>query len=390
MRQMLAEGKEMKAEDYLPKIAEDLRIDLKKLQEEYGKKNVQLIEEYEIPYIRFKRDVKDVQEGTVAFIGGEIAYARGFPKIRRAVILESTLKKQMKNKFQVEEKLDGYNVRTIFINDLVCITRKGIVCPYTTSHVKSLLGTNAFFKENPELMLCGEVVGLQNPYQTKSYPEARDFGYFIFDIKDRKSGKSLPSDVKNDVVKKYRLPSVKNFGTFSADEGGVLLDLVRTMGEEKREGIVIKSLDMGRQIKYTSNQSTNNDLRYAFKFFFDYGQPFMFRRLIREAFQAYEMGLSKEQLEKEADELGRSILLPMVETIKAIADDKETTEDFEIAVPDADFGKAFIAHLQHLGVKATIEKMSERAGQTVIKVKRHYPSTNDKTKAYLDGEFSSE
>jgi len=80
----------------------------------------------------------------------------------------------------------------------------------------------------------------------------------------------------------------------------------------------------------------------------------------------------------------------MVETIRAIADGRETTEDFEIAVPDADFGKAFIAHLQHLGVKATIEKVSERAGQTVIKVKRHYPSTNDKTKAYLDGEFCSE
>jgi len=380
----------MEVEKYLPQIAEDLGIDLKRLIESYGKKNVQLVKDFDIPYLRFKKEVHNVEEGTVVFLGERIAYARGFPKIRRAMLLGEVLKKHFKDKFQVEEKLDGYNIRTIFLNDLVCITRKGLVCSYTTQHVKKILGTNLFFKENPDLMLCGEVIGLQNPYQTKSYPEAKDFGYFVFDIKDRRTGKSVPTDEKNSLMARYDIPSVKNFGVFTAQEAGMLLELVRTIGENKREGVVIKSQSMDKQVKYTANQSTNNDLRYAFKFFFDYGQPFMFRRLVREAFQAYELGLSKKELEEEAGELGKSILIPMVETIKRIAQGEEMTEDFEIAVPDVDFGKAFIEHLKHIGVKATIEKVSEGRNETIIKVKRHYPITNDKIKAYLKGEFCSE
>ena len=116
----------------------------------------------------------------------------------------------------------------------------------------------------------------------------------------------------------------------------------------------------------------------------------MFRRLVREAFQAYELGLSKKELEKEAGELGKSILIPMVETIRRIAEGSEVTEDFEINVPDVSFGKAFIEHLKHLGVKATIEHISKGKKETVIKVKRHYPSTNDKIKSYLSGEFGSD
>jgi putative ATP-dependent DNA ligase len=387
---MFAEGKNMEIEKYLAQIAKDLGVDQNRLEQEYRKGGVILGTDYKFPYLRFKKGDHDIEEGTVVFLGKELAYARGFPKIRRAMFLNGALAKHMKGRFQAEEKLDGYNVRTIYIGELVSLTRKGVFCPYTTEHVKTMLKKNNFFEEHKNMMLCGEVVGLKNPYQTKSYPEAKDFGYFVFDIKDRKTGRSLSVEEKNRMIAKYSLPSARNFGIFTAKDSKKLLALVRKLGGEKREGIVLKSLDMENQIKYTSNQSTNNDLKYAFKFVFDYGQQFMFRRLIREAFQAYELGLSKKELEIEAGELGKSILIPMVETIRMIAEGREVTEDFEIAVPDAAFGKAFIEHLKHLGVKATIEHVSKGKKETVIKVKRHYPSTNDKVKAYLGGEFCSD
>jgi putative ATP-dependent DNA ligase len=388
--EVLAEGKSMEIEKYLPKIAEDLGMDLRRLIQLYGVGNLQLITDHVTPYLRFKREEHGVEEGTVIFLGDELVYARGFPKIRRAMLLGSALSNHLKDGFQAEEKLDGYNIRTIMLDDLICLTRKGIVCPYTTQHIRELLKGNKFFEDNPGLMLCGEVVGLENPYQTKSYPEARDFGYFIFDIRDRRTGKALSISEKNGLLEKYSLPSARSFGVFTAKDGKRLLKLVRKLGKERREGIVLKSLDMKQQMKYTSNSSTNNDLRYAFKFVFDYGQSFMFRRLVREAFQAYELGLTKKELEREADRLGRSILLPMVEAIRKIASGKETTEDFRLSVPDAASGKAFIEHLKHLGVHATIEKISRNQGDVIIKVKRHYPATNDKIKAYLKGEFCSD
>jgi putative ATP-dependent DNA ligase len=387
---MFAEGESMELEKYLAQIAKDLGADQSRLEQEYRKGGIIFGNDYKIPYLRFRKGDHDIEDGTVVFLGKELAYARGFPKIRRAMFLDGALKKHMKGRFQAEEKLDGYNVRTVYIGELISLTRKGVFCPYTTEHVKAMLKNNAFFGEHKNLMLCGEVVGLQNPYQTKSYPEAKDFGYFVFDIKDRKTGRSLSVEEKNRLIAKYNLPSVRSFGIFTSKDSKKLLALVRKLGNEKREGMVLKALDMENQIKYTSNQSTNNDLRYAFKFVFDYGQQFMFRRLVREAFQAYELGLSKKELEKEAGELGKAILIPMVETIRRIAEGSEVTEDFEINVPDVSFGKAFIEHLKHLGVKATIEHISKGKKETVIKVKRHYPSTNDKVKSYLSGEFGSD
>jgi putative ATP-dependent DNA ligase len=159
---------------------------------------------------------------------------------------------------------------------------------------------------------------------------------------------------------------------------------------KNREGLVLKSPDMKTVFKYTANQATNHDLSYAFKFMFDYGQSFMFRRIVRQAFQAYEMNMDKKQLEEEAKNLGESILYPMVETVKQIAAGKEVTEDFEIEVPSVEFGDYFVDHLNHLGVRASIREIVEKKEHVIFKLSRHYPSTNDTIKSYLKGEFSSD
>lgn len=373
-------------ERYLSRIAKDLRIDSKKLKEEFGKKNVYVVGN---EYIRFHKDVGGIEEGTVVFLAdGKPEYVRGFPKIRRILFLEEGLKKHFGDKFYAEEKMDGYNIRVVKVDgEVKALTRGGLICPYTSERIGELLGSNAFFDDNENLMLCGEVVGLENPYQMKSYPEARDFGYFVFDIRDRKTNRALGVEERLRVLIKYGLQGVHSFGVFSKKDHYKLLGLVRDLGSGKREGIVLKDPTMRVQAKYTSNQSTNNDLKYAFKFFSDYGQAFFFRRLIREAFQAYELGLTGKELEEEASRLGKSILMPMVETIRKVADGKEVTEDFDIEVPSLEFGEAFVEHLRHLGVKASMEKVKHKNGKVLIRVKRHYPSTNDKVKAYLKGEF---
>lgn len=379
-------------EKYLMKISSDLGVDVQKLRQEYKNDKIHFIED-EIPYFRFKKDIGTVEEGTVVFLlkeKKELEYVRGYPKIPRALIIETAFKKNFEKAY-VEEKLNGYNIRTVKINGRIkSLTKGGLVCNYTSKRIEELIKDSTFFNENPELMLCGEVVGLQNPYQEKSYPEAKDFGYFVFDIRNRKTGEPLPVEKKMEMVKKYGLKMVHSFGIFS--DGKELLKLVRKLGDEGREGIVLKSPDMSKQMKYTSNQSTNEDLRYAFTFYSDYGLPFMYRRLIREAFQAYELGLDGEDLEKEANKLGKSVLIPMVKTIRQVAEGKEVTEDFEIDVPDMIFAEDFVNRLKHLGVKATIEGVEKsKSGKSIIvKVSRHYPSTNDKTKAYLEGGFCRE
>lgn len=380
-------------ENYLEQLASATGLDFKKVMDHFAAKQISFIEEMDIPYFRFRKMINHVEEGTVAFIAretGKVEVVRGFPKIRRALVLDSAIKKHLPEKFFAEEKMDGYNVRTVMVGgNILSITKGGIVCPYTTEHIAGKINKK-FFEENPNLALCGEVVGLQNPFQMKSYPEADGFGYFIFDIRNRITGTALPIEEKQKMLVKYSLPSVRSFGLFSKKDGWKLLQTVRELGENGREGVVMKDPQMKTMVKYTSNQNTNRDLQYAFQFFSDYGQAFFFRRLVREAFQCYELDMGREDLKKEAQRLGEAILIPMVETIRRIAEGKEVTEDFEIAVPDPEFGKMFVNHLNHLGVKATVEEVRKDGGNYVLKVKRHYPSTNDKTKAYLNGEFCGE
>ncbi len=362
-------------------LAEKTGISLQKLEEAKKKNKLQLIE-WSIPYYRFKEKVEHIEKGTVAFITSKgLELVRGFPKIPRALVISTGFKKNFEKAF-AEEKMDGYNVRTVMIEGkIISLTRGGLVCEYTTSRIKKTINEK-FFKDYPELMLCGEVVGMQNPYQEKSYPEARDFGYFIFDIRNRTTNKPLKHSEKIRMLEEYGLKGVRVFGEFN--NGKDILNLVRKIGAEGREGVVLKT-EEGKMLKYTANQSTNKDLQYAFTFYNDYGLAFMYRRLVREAFQAYELGLEGEELEKEASALGKSILIPMVETIRKIARGEEVTEDFEIEVPDEETGMHFVENLKHLGVIATIREVRKSGNSVIMKISRHYPSTNDRTKAFLEG-----
>ncbi|MFH0986653.1 MAG: RNA ligase [Candidatus Micrarchaeota archaeon] len=339
-----------------------------------------------IPYLRHHRDDGKNLKGTVVFLkkNGEKETVSGYLKIPRAFHLGSAFRKIFgKQGAYVEEKMDGYNVRTCVIDgEFKAITRGGLVCSYTTERLNSEVN-GKFFDDNPELMLCGEVVGLQNPYQEKSYPEAEDFGYFVFDIRRKSDGKAVSIAEKEKLLKKYRLPHVRGFGLVKSPDR--ILKIVRKLGDYGREGVVLKSADMTKILKYTANQSTNRDLEYAFEFYNDYGQAFMFQRLVREAFQAYELGLKGKALEKEAAEMGKSVMIPLVETIRKIAGGAEQTENFEIEVPSRDFGTEFVDRLKHLGVVVTVDKIRRTKQGFTFSIKRHYHSTNDKTKSFLNG-----
>ena len=362
----------------IKELAIELEVNEMDLENAIKKHSLQYIESIP-PYFRFKYKLKHIEIGTIAFIqrrGFKIIH--GYPKIQRALYLETAFKKNFK-KPTIEEKMDGYNVRLTKLNSgLAAITRKGLVDFYTTRRLEEIFYGNKFFEENTELTLCGEVVGLQNPFQEKSYPEEHNFGYFVFDIMDD-NGKIIPEKKKHELIKKYKLRTVNNFGEFT--DVKKILKLVRKLGKQGREGIVIK--EKGKMMKYTANQSTNNDLKYAFTFYNDYGVPFMFTRLLRQAFQTAELGLKEKELDEEASRLGKSILIPMVKTINEIKKGKEVTEDFEIKVPTEEDAIDFMDNLAHLGVKVSIKSKKKTNNGIVYKMSRHYPSTNDSVKSIL-------
>ena len=372
-------------EDFLDKkLQQILGVKAEKLNHALETGIIKFFEFQGIPALQFKKDVGNIEAGTVIYINDNIEVIRGFPKIRRTLMLFPTIKNHFKDKITIEEKMNGYNVRIAFINNkIIALTRRGYLCPYTTKKASEILGIKDFFYDNPHLVICGEMVGTDNPYVSHFYEEIGSLGFRVFDIREKSSNKPLALKDKYKILEKYGIPSVRVFGTFDVKYAPQkITELIKEIGEEDREGVVIKDPQMKiSPLKYTSSKAHDEELLYAFTYPFDFGKDFFFSRVIREGFQAFEMGEDQKELQDRARRLGEAILFPMVNTIKNIASGDIASEDVIIDVESQEEAEEFLRHLHDLGVYASlIEFKNKRA-----LIRRIHQSTTDKIKNIING-----
>src|SRR3989337_3080100 len=105
--------------------------------------------------------------------------------------------------------MNGYNVRVALIeNNLVALTRGGFICPYTTEKANDLIGRD-FFQDHPDLVLCGEMVGPDSPYVPKTFYDIESLEFFVFDIREKITGKPMPVMERRKLVEEFGLRSVR-------------------------------------------------------------------------------------------------------------------------------------------------------------------------------------
>lgn len=341
---------------------------------------------------RFDKPISGIEAGTCIFLS-PFDIVRGFPKIPRALMLHPGVAAHFSScgKVTVEEKMNGYNARVALIkNEIAGITRGGFVCPYTTEKAGELVGRD-FFLEHPDLVLCGEMVGPDSPYVPKSIYDIDSLEFFVFDIREKLTGKPMPVMKRRELADEYGLRSVRLFGEYDVDTAhNEIAGVIRGFGELLNEGVVIKDPEMVLQpVKYTSSRSNCADLRYAFEFYNDYGRDFFFPRVCREAFQAVEWNETEEELEQRCRMLGESILLPMVKTIRNKKDGGSITETVQIRVKNLKTAQEFEEHLRLLGVDAIFEEPEMTGNGYLVRIKKKYHSTSDKTESILRGDMWS-
>jgi len=383
-------------EDFLEeKIEKKLGIKADKLETAIKRGNINFFHSLGIPTLQFRKDVGHMESGTLVYLSDQLEVIRGFPKIRRTLLLSPTVKLHFKDKVAVEEKMNGYNVRIACVGcsddesdssselNIIALTRGGYICPFTTKKAQDLMDLAPFFRDHPELVICGEMVGTDNPYVSQYYPEIGKLGFRVFDIRHKLTNQPLTVQAKRDILEEYGLPPVNLFGIFSADEAAEeLKKIIKQVGLERREGVVMKDPLMEiAPLKYTSSQAHDREVKYAFTYPFDFGRAFFFSRVIREGFQAYEMQESEEEIRQRAQRMGESIIFPMMEMIEKIAQGELATEDAVIEVNNKKEAEEFVRHLHDLGVTATLIDYED--GQATIR--RIYNSTTDKTRNYLNG-----
>nr|WP_321496933.1 RNA ligase [uncultured Methanolobus sp.] len=378
----------------IEKVAEFLELPPSKISELIEKGNLkQNWDEYYDIY-RFERHAPQLEDGTVLIDHhGTFELVRGFPKIKRAMLLKPALLNNFRDipSVAVEEKMNGYNVRVVeFRGKLIAFTRSGHVCPYTTERVQNFLEPD-FFREHPDLVIYGEMAGPENPYVQKDAYGIESLDFFVFDIRYKNTGEALPVHHRRELAEEYGFNQVRLFGDFSINSASLkITEIIKELGKKGREGVVIKDPVMVLQpIKYTCSQSNCSDLRQAFKFYNEAGRDYLYSRVIREGFQSHEWNESEEDFRERCLRLGESILRPMKSTIEQVESGERISDDFRIRVKDREAIFKFRDYLDRFGLYIALGEIERVGDEYVVEVRKVNKSTNDKTVAMLEGQLWS-
>ncbi len=300
-------------------------IDLEVLKEAVRKRKARSETYGDLEFLRFSDDFQDVPRGTVVF-KEEVIW--GYPHIGRIFMLEKGLREQFTSPFWVEEKIDGYNVR-VFKNEkgVFALSRGGYICPFTTDRLADLINLR-FFEDNPDLVLCMEVAGPENPYIEESPPFVHeDVAAFVFDIAFKNSRKFLPVEQKIELLERYGLPGVNVFGRFTHGDIPKIKEILLRLDREGREGIVIKEdSPSDRRAKYITRYANLNDIRITSKNMLQLPPEYYTNRILRLVLFMEEEGL-KEDTELHR-ELGKAFLHGLFEALEEFKKDRKVSTSY--------------------------------------------------------------
>ena len=336
--------------------------------------------------LRFEKETSGIEAGTAIFRNGEVVF--GYPKINRPLMLGAAIKRHFSDFVAVEEKMNGHNVRLLSIDgDIVALTRGGFICPYSTEVAARLLPGDVFEK-NPQLVLCGEMVGPENPYVPKDIYPTDTMDFYLFDIalKNRKGTSGVHKT--HEFAREFGLKTATFLGEFDKESAPERIkQIVIKLGRKGREGVVMKDPEnKAAPLKYTCSETNCSDLSLAFRYYNDYAQDFFVSRAVREGFQSLEWMESAEERKVRALNLGESILLPLVDTIQRKQRKENIAQKVQIRVRSLSTAREFEHHLHRCGIRAIFDQPVPEDDGYLIRITKTIMSTNDKTQALLDGE----
>ena len=348
-------------DEVLESVSKTLGLEKDLMKDLLNRRVLRYMEYRDIGYLVFRREWRGFREGTSILVdSGNVKVVHGYPSIQRILLLKA-MQTHFIDKVVVEEKMDGYNVRVVSFNGrILALTRGGYICPYTTARIIDLYGealARLFKNEGEDIVLCGEVVGEENPYVQHYYPEAPLFDYFIFDVMVGEN--FMPISRRDEIVSKYGLRQVRKLGVLQKDDVNSLMEIINKLERAGREGVVLKDpMHRVKPLKYTTTYIHINDLELGMKYPFDEGRGFLFSRILREIWKIYEEKISGKELEERAKRIGLAILKPAIESIKKVEEGKAVYEEYTLRVPSIKVLDEFMEYMDKLGVNIALVQVT--------------------------------
>lgn len=240
-------------------------------------------------YARLTESVAGYPRGSVVLPDGIVI--PGYPSIARIHTLSAGLSEQFRGHFWAEEKIDGFNVRILRHEGRVyAFSRGGFVCPFSTDRVPDFMDP-ALFEAEPELVLCAEIAGPDNPYLEGSPAfVTRDVALYVFDMMRKGVPGFLPQRGKMERIARHELPATRIFGRFRPADVEALRRLILQLDEEGAEGLVFKGENEAIRAKYVTGSSNVTDIRVCSGQLLDLPPEYFTNRLLRLALFVTEHG----------------------------------------------------------------------------------------------------
>ncbi|WP_448584660.1 RNA ligase [Thermocrinis sp.] len=325
------------------------------------KKNKVKSENYKgLEYLRFTDDFQDIHRGTAIFKSTVIW---GYPHIGRIFHLSTGIREQFSQPFYVEEKVDGYNTRIFLLEDqILALSRGGYICPFTTERVLEFINPK-FFEDNPDLILCAEVAGPENPYVEEHPPYIKeDIKIFVFDIMKKNSREFLPYSEKERLIEKYGLPSVERFGLFTPEDVEEIKKLLKRLNDEGKEGVVFKEdSERNKRVKYVTLYSSLRDIEITSINLLGLPSDYFTNRLLRLALFMEEEGIGANQ--ELFLSVGKAFLEGLLKAIDLSKRERKVYRTFRCRFKTKENALLFLENIKHASSQIqVIERSLKKEG----------------------------
>lgn len=304
-----------------------------------------------------------------------------YPSIYRCYNFKKALSNHFleTEKFIVEEKLDGFNVRiAINSNKIYAFTRGGFICPYTTEFLENYPEIKHFLLDNPDKVLCAEVIG-ENPYNTLSIrmydSKTRIFVFDIMSMKDvtsksRKRSYLLPTYDKMQLFNTYKIQTVPLIGIFTAKDYESLKSILMNLNSEKKEGIVVKSIENRKKyIKYATPYADIEAIADHLTKSFECDTAHFRKRLFLIASYLLEFPYSKE-------EMTNSLSSHLLTSMTTVLQENQKIEEYELTISLENWLELEKLLTRTLKITITSEEKVEN-GKLRIKFEKYYKKTSE-------------
>ena len=308
-------------------------------------------------YVRFPGG-GGVEPGVVAVASGLVP---AYPRIGRIFTLRAGVERAFTGPFLAEEKIDGFNLRVVRAEGrILAITRSGFVCPFATDRVPELAPVEDLLSAHPELVVCGELAGPENPYLVSRVPGVEeDVRFFAFDLMRLGRRGFLPLEERDGLFRRFGMPEVPRLGFFAPDEFPALRRVVLELDGRGSEGMVLKAPDGSRRVKYVTPAANLQDIVEDASLLAELPGEFFSSRLVRLVLGLDELGLH-HRATAVAEVLGRGLVSEFDETLHRFRERGVLSRELRVRLREERRIDALVRHINRTSRRVRVTEVGRR------------------------------